>query len=233
VFLFGKMVNMPNKKIKIGILICAVLLIVFSVISWYVSEHKFVKVKDNHLDPKISGTYQNRLEDLNYSLTVAKTDDAKFDIEKQIGTEQYLLGLLNDSKQSYEAAINLKPNDYTGYVGLFRTQIDMKDLDGAKLSIAKALSLNSSTVDVWIPDINFEEDVLHSSPVRINDLYVQALSKTNSNIGLMTAYAYFEESQNKFETAKEYWQKALQIDPKNKDYQAQFNRLSNLLKQQK
>lgn len=79
-----------------------------------------------------------------------------------------------------------------------------------------------------------KKDKEHASNDEINGLYIEALQKTQtlltSYVDIHTAYASWLESVGNLQASKEYWQKAINLNPDNKkQYQAEVDRLNKLL----
>ncbi|HEX5430084.1 MAG TPA: tetratricopeptide repeat protein, partial [Patescibacteria group bacterium] len=217
------------KNVKLGIIICIVLVLGLGGVAIYQNAHKddnLVKTVDRNLSQADRDTYTGRISAAQDSLDKSSNTDDKFNSYMTLAVNNYGLGQLEEAKKDYNEAVKLKPDTPTGYTGLFAVDQEMKDNAGAEAAIQKAISLQPANAGTWRQYIEFEKDVMHKSNAEINDLYVQALGKTSNSVDVMTVYAEFLGSDGNLESAKEYWQKAIAANPAGKDlYQKEIDRL--------
>jgi tetratricopeptide (TPR) repeat protein len=226
-----------DKKAKVGIIVCVLLVLGFAGYAAYKkgNEHSsFVKEINRNLSAADRKTFEDRVADTKQKLADSKTDDEKFGWEMQLGYNLEALGSLSDAQKAFEDAIKLKPDDFTGYSGLFQVQQDRADYNGALQSISTAIEKNPTDPGIWKKYALLEMEHLNASNDTISSLYSEALVKTNNNIDIVTTYADWLQKTGNLQAAKEYWQKAITANPTNKKiYQTQIDKINQQLKTQK
>jgi tetratricopeptide (TPR) repeat protein len=227
---------MPT-KVKIGIGFSILLVAGFAGFAAYKkgNEHSiFVKEINRNLSAADRKTFEDRVADDKSKLASAQTDDDRFGWDMQLGYNLEALGSLSDAQIAFENAIKLKPDDFVGYTGLFQAQVDRADYQGALKSISTAIEKAPTNPDLWKRYALLEKEHLNASNDTISSLYSEAVVKTNSNIDIITTYADWLSKSGNLQASKEYWQKAIEINPKlKKTYQAQIDKIDKLLKLQK
>jgi tetratricopeptide (TPR) repeat protein len=225
-----------NNTIKIGLSLAVVIVLTIGGYGFLKKDkapyQNFTTYKDFHLTEASKKIYTDKLNEISKQLGSSISDAEKYGLYIQQGFNFYGLGQLQDAKNSYEKALQIKSDDAAAYNALYQTQLEMGDNLGAESSLKKALDLYPVSADAWRKYIQFEADIMHRDDNAINGLYIQAINKTNSNVDIMTVYAQFLEKTGNLQAAKEYWQKAIIANPKGKKiYQAEVDRLDKLLKQ--
>ena len=222
-----------NYKVKIGIFISILLVTIVVLLGWYQHTHQednLIKEKKVNLSSTDLKTYESRQANLESMLKNATNDDDKYNIYLSIGQNEYALGHLQDSKDALESAIAIKPNEPAAYENLFNTQVDMKDNVGAERSIKKAIDLRPDSTEYWRRYIQFEQGVMHRNSNDLNQLYLDALKKTDNSVDIITVYAQYLESIGDLASARQYWQKAIIANPTGKStYQKEIDRINKTL----
>ncbi len=224
---------MPN-KVKIGIIICLLLLVAVGIFSWFAKnkeESKFIREKDPQLTTENRKIFEDRLASSEQKLNNAQNDEDKFSWNMQIGYNLQALGKLSEAKRYFKDAIELKPENIVGYTALFQVQVDMTDYESARTSIKKAISLNPVNTDIWRKYILLEKEKFSASNDILNSFYLEALSKTNNSTDITTVYAEHLEASGNLQGALDQWKIATQQYPTNKIYQAEVARLKKALGQ--
>jgi tetratricopeptide (TPR) repeat protein len=226
---------MPT-KVKIGIGFSILLVAGFAGFAAYKkgNEHSsFVKEINRNLSAADRKTFEDRVADDKAKLASAQTDEDRFGWDMQLGYNLEALGSLSDAQIAFENAIKLKPEDFVGYTGLFQVQVDRADYQGALKSISTAIEKAPTNAENWKKYALLEMEHLNASNDTISSLYSEAVVKTNSNIDIITTYADWLQDNGNLQASKEYWQKAIEINPKlKKTYQAQIDKINKLLKLQ-
>jgi tetratricopeptide (TPR) repeat protein len=224
------------KKVKYGIILCVLVVLGFGGYAAYKKgneKESFVKEVNRNLSAADRKTFEDRVADDKSKLASAQTDDDRFGWDMQLGYNLEALGSLSDAQIAFENAIKLKPDDFVGYTGLFQVQVDRADYQGALKSISTAIEKAPTNPDIWKRYALLEKEHLNASNDTISSLYSEAVVKTNSNIDIITTYADWLQDNGNLQASKEYWQKAIEINPKlKKIYQAQIDKIDKLLKQQ-
>jgi tetratricopeptide (TPR) repeat protein len=223
------------KKVKIGIIVSILLVVGFAGYAIYKKGNvktSFVKEINRNLSPADRNIFEDRAADAQKKIDAAKTDDEKFGWYMQLGYNLQALGSLNAAQNAFESAVKLKPNDDTGYAGLYQTQVDRGDYEGALASIKIAVDKNPQIPQYWKNYVLLEKEHFNASNDTLSALYSEAVVKTANNIDIITTYAQWLESTGNLGAAKEYWQKAIVLYPANKKlYQTKIDKINLQLKQ--
>ncbi len=137
--------NKINKKILL--VVAVVVLIGAGLFAWKHNDSNFIKYKDLNLSSEVKAVYEKRVEDAKSELS----DDSNSDPDKEfigylhLGRAQFGLGLLADSKKSYEKAIKAGASEEfliaNAWYELFGVQNAMQDYESAKISLDKAIAM--------------------------------------------------------------------------------------------
>ena len=226
-----------NKNVKIGIGIAVLIFLAVAGYSWYnesnkpAEDDKFIKTVERNLSTADRKIFEDRLVEAQNKLTASKTDEERFGWQMQIGYNLQALGRLGQAQDAFEQAIRLKSDDYSGLTALFQVQIDRSDNEGALVSIKTALDKSPNNPDLWRKYIQLETEKFNPSNDSLNNLYLEALSKTNDSVNIITVYAQFLEKVGEVTKSIEYWQKAIDANPASKKlYQTEIDRINKLLK---
>lgn len=220
---------MTNNKVINSWIIFSILIVVgFAVYTVYVGKKEASLVKEVNRDvpfmdrQRMEGELR-RAESI--VLNENKTPEEKYFLYIKIGDILNDLGRLNVARKAYENAIDNKSDGVTAYIDLYDVLVEMNDLKAANRNLKKALELNNSSV-YWRKYIEFRKSKLIASPEELNEIYLEALSKTESHISIVVIYARFLEEQGNKQGALDYWRKAKEIDPENSStYEAEITRL--------
>lgn len=100
---------------------------------------------------------------------------------------------------------------------------DMGNKDKAKEAAKEALALDKENPDLWLQVIELSEGVSNDD---IKKMYEDAINRTDQNAEVITSYAKFLEKIGDKPGAILMWQKAGQVDSKDKaQYDAEISRL--------
>ena len=89
--------------------------------------------------------------------------------------------------------------------------------------IKKSLATSDDVVENWQVYLSLIQDMDSKA---LNDIYFQALAKTNNNIAILTDFARSLEKRGDKPGAISVWEKAITLDSAHKDdYQGEINRL--------
>ncbi|MCL5666491.1 MAG: tetratricopeptide repeat protein [Patescibacteria group bacterium] len=144
-----------------------------------------------------------------------------------LGQQYYALGQMQKSKDMYEKALALEPDDESMQVGLATTLTEAGDKAGARQFLEKALQSNPKDSDLWLRYIDLRQ-TMGATAQDLGDLYSQALEKTNNYIDVLTKDAAFQEQQGNTAAAISLWQQASKQQPDNQAYKEEIGRLQKL-----
>ncbi len=222
-----------NGKIKTGIYAAIILflgVIGFAVYSAQNYSASFVKEINPNLTDEERLTYENRLDDIDNSLSEDVSKEEQYSLLMQKGFNLYGLGKFAQSADALQQAINLQPEVAGAYVALSQTQSSMNDIKKAKDSIKKALKINPADPNIWKRYIQLEIDKFDISNDQVSALYSEAVNKTSYHVDVISAYASWLEEVGNYQASKEYWQKAIEINPDGKEiYEREIKNLDQFL----
>jgi tetratricopeptide (TPR) repeat protein len=223
------------RNLKIALAACVTLFLIVAGYAIYQQENyeaSFVKEINRNLSPEDRKIYEDRIAEADRKLAEAQSDTERYNLLMQKGFNLYGLGSLTAAKDVFNQANELNPNDSTALVALYQTQVDMNDPKGALKSIQAALKLKENDPDIWKKYIVLQEEKFNLGNDRISALYSEALVKTNTHINMVTAYAVWLEKVGNLQSSKEYWQKAIELNPNNKaTYEAEIKRIDQKMQQ--
>ncbi len=231
-----------NKRVLAGLIVAILLAVGSAALGRYLDHKKelayqasLISYQEPSLTPEAKKFYEQRLAASEKALTELKSDadnTTKFNAHMNVANAKFSLGFYAEARSEYEQALMFFPND-ADTLHIYSTGLAaMKDYKAALAAILKAIDQNPKNPDFWKWRIALEKDHFNSDNGYINDLYVQALNKTENEISMVTAYAKFAESIGNLQVALDYWQKAIIIEPVKKSfYQPEVDRLKKLLKQ--
>ncbi len=141
-----------------------------------------------------------------------------------IAQQYFGLGELQKSKEWYEKAVIIKPEEPQSYVGLASVFEDAGDFNAQLSALQKAVDTAPSNSDIWIRLLNFKKQ--HgASVVEMNELYNTALEKTQRHIDILVASATYFGQNGNVEGAIKLWQEAMVKNPSgNSLYQVEIDK---------
>ncbi|MBI2356187.1 MAG: hypothetical protein HYV13_03230 [Candidatus Doudnabacteria bacterium] len=224
---------MNKKALFIGI--GAALVIFFGYLAYqqWGDKPQLVTYKEPSLTAEARAIYEQRLSEAQKA--VAEINDQtpaeeKFNRYMALGSAKFSLGFYLDAKNAYQQALEVMPNNAFAWQAQSTTLTAMGDYKGALNAIKKAISLDPKQADFWKWQIDLEKDHFQANSDRVDELYGEALSKTDNNINIITAYATFLEQTGDLEGALEQWQKAYEVNTAQREvYQAEIDRLQRRL----
>ncbi len=225
-----------KKETIIGVIICLVFLAGLGVFSWYELTHDgLVHEVSRNITNEDRKVFEDRITDSLRKLEETDDNAIKFDLYSKLGYDSYTLGHLKDSRKYFEKAIEITPTEYGVHQGLFHTEIEMKDYAAAEKNIQQAIEIRPGSSNLWREYIDFKANVLNAPEDQMTLLYAEALDKTKNELtaltDITTSYATYLEKIGNLQAAKEYWQKAAEMNGDNrKAYDAEIKRLDALLK---
>ncbi|MBX4204973.1 MAG: tetratricopeptide repeat protein [Candidatus Doudnabacteria bacterium] len=226
---------MPT-RVKIGLALCIAVVLGFAGYAAYQKgnvNESFVKEINRNLSAGDRKIFEDRVADAKQKLASTQTDDERFGWQMQIGYNLEALGTLSEAQEAFEQAGKIKPDEATSYAALSQVQQERGNYEGAKESIKTAISKQSTNPQYWKNYAQLEIQYLHASNDIISALYSEAVVKTNNNIDIITTYADWLEKAGNLQGSKEYWQKAIVINPAGKKiYQAEIDKINKQLKAQ-
>jgi tetratricopeptide (TPR) repeat protein len=157
------------------------------------------------------------------------SDEEKYTLNMQAGTQKYNLGKLAEAKDYFLAASALKPDDFRPYFSLYQVYMQMTDYSSARDSIKKVIALGKADIEIWKLYIQLEKEKFNLPADEMKQIYAQALKGTENNINLVAAYAQYLEEQGDLKGAIEQWKDAIKINPAEKDnYEKDIVRLEQM-----
>jgi tetratricopeptide (TPR) repeat protein len=225
-------------RIKVALITCVILFVSVTVFSFISKEEESVESRyienvDRRLSDEAVKIYEERLKKVDEALSQAQDREARFESYMSKGFTLDGLGRLKDARDTFMEASTLFPEDHRPYKALFQIKLEMTDLLGAKEDGRKALKLAPDDTDLWIKYIEAESDKYKASNDIISATYSEALVKTNFHIDIITSYASWLERVGNLQASREYWEKAIVVNPgAKKIYEAEINRIDKVLKQQ-
>lgn len=196
---------------------------------------KFMFVTE--LDPNLTAEERKTVEDRIAAMQEkinnppeGSTDDEKYGWNMEAGAQKLVLGKFMEAKEYFLTASNLQPDNYTVYVALYQTFVNMTDYNSARDSIDKALSLVPNNADIWRKKIQLEKEKFNATNDQLEQLYTQAFESAGGNVDIATVYAQFLEETGDLKAAIEQWKNAVKAYPQGKElYQAEITRLEGLI----
>lgn len=158
------------------------------------------------------------------------TNEQKLDFNLKIGFQYYALGEYLNAEKYYIEAEKYDFSSPAPYLALHQLYIDMNAKDEALIAIDTAIKLRPATPDYWKRKILLMQEKFNAPNSELDNLYQEALTKTENYIDIITAYAGFLEKTGNTQNAIEYWQKAEEENPDQKSiYEKEIERLQELL----
>jgi tetratricopeptide (TPR) repeat protein len=158
------------------------------------------------------------------------SDEQKLDLNLKIGFQYYALGQYSNAENYYIEAEKYDFSSPAPYLALHQLYIDMNAKDEALIAIDTAIKLRPATPDYWKRKILLIQEKFNAPNSELDNLYREALTKTENYIDIITAYAGFLEKTGNTQKAIEYWQKAEEENPDQKSiYEKEIERLQKLL----
>jgi len=219
---------MNKNLLKIGLSIFAIILGFFLLVQ-PLNKNNSIEEKEPNLTTEERLLIENRLQEVQKKLFEATTENEKFNAQMQIGFQQYGLGQYKEAKETFLKAADLEPDNYVVYVALYQVELDRQDNQSARKNIKKALALKEENPDLWRKYIQLETDRFFANDDQLKDLYLEALTRTNSHVDMLAFYAQFLEKSNDLKSALDIWKKAYEQIP-DPLYQEEIERLEALLK---
>jgi tetratricopeptide (TPR) repeat protein len=152
--------------------------------------------------------------------------------EKEIGllfdqaVKEQIKGDFKASKLTLEKALAIDPqNAYImqTYASLLN---NMGDKAGAMTWINKALAIQPKETNFWYLKFDLAKEASKNDAKVMDPIYLEAITKTNNDIDMVTAYASFLGTIGKKSEAIKQWQKAIELNPSRKEmYQAEIDAL--------
>ncbi len=229
-----------NQKIGLGVLA----LIILCLAAWLALKPSKLDVQTNIINSKSSGLTAEedqfvqakkiKAEELVKNLNPSSTAKDKYGAYTELGAQEYLLGNLLAAKNNFLLALDANYNNIGALNNLFQTEITMNDFVSAKAHIQQALAIDSTLGPLWIRYINFEKEQLKAGSTAVENLYKEALGKTNSNTEVMVGYAQFLETLNRNQEALEILKQVIAMDPEHKaQYQSEIDIINKKITDEK
>lgn len=194
----------------------------------------FITVKDSNLTEEEKRIIEDKIADIQKKIMKTKdaTDKEKYNLMMQLGFQKNVLGKLAEARDAFLAATEIQSEDYTAPIALFHIYADMGDNQSARESIKKAIELRPENADSWRQYVQFEKERFGATNEKLEEIFLEAMTKTNSSVDIITVYAQFLEEKGDLQSAIEEWEKAIVAFPQNKNlYQQEILRIeSKILK---
>ncbi|MBX4191379.1 MAG: hypothetical protein KW804_01100 [Candidatus Doudnabacteria bacterium] len=218
-------------KVKVGIAICLLLLLAVLGFSYFQRDaDKYPKEVSRNLTNEDRKIFEDRLAESRFKAETTSGEE-KFGWQMQVGYNLSALGKLYDAENAFKQAIELKPDEQTGYSALFQVQYDRGNYEEANKNIKTAIEKDEKNPDLRRKYIFLQQDKLNASNEKLDQLYIEALRATDSNVDIITVYAEYLERVGNLPKAIEYWKQAITLNSKNKAlYQAEIVRIEKLVK---
>ena len=224
-----------NKKQKIGLVVLIVLALIF-LGYFYVKSSKTVESPslntENMTDANFSGTQQGEMVggttlEVEGISSVDKETLNKFNSTLEKGNKSFLVKNYDQAIAYYKQALDYKNSDAV-YSRLFSAYNAQNNIDQARISLEKAISINPGYTDYWITKLIFLNEKTSMSFLDLKTIYEDGLKKVDpkTKINLVTSFAAIAENNTKNTEAIALWEYAIQLYPQNKlVYQAEIDRL--------
>ena len=168
---------------------------------------------------------QAKLLELGENATVLE----KVNINFMLSADYRLLGEYGKAKELLEQNMMLEPlnsNTKSTYSSLLAV---MGDKEGALDYINQAIALFGGETNYWRWKIDLEKES-GISEQKLEEIFKEALEKTDNNLNIVVIYAQFLSEIGKNDEAIKNWEKAIELYPENGFiYQAEIDRLKELL----
>lgn len=225
-----------NKQVKYAIILSILIVLLFAGYAIYQVKNQsssFIKEVNPNLTEEQRKTFEDRLLEAEKQLQMVSSNEDKYNWTIEEANNHIALGQLSLAKEALENAIKLNGSRVSAYVLMEQVKVNMTDYNGARESILKAIAIRPESADIWKKYIQLEIDHFSADNNTITTLYSDAINKTNNSIDIITVYASWLEGAGNLQAAKEYWLKAIEVNPKNKPaYDAEIKRLDEKLKVQ-
>lgn len=228
---------MKNKNLIISVVIIVVFIagtiLLFSPVGKKLLDHKIELI--THVDVNLSASDREFVEKrlANYEKQFSELPENASIIDKVnlyfvMAADYRMLGEYGKAKELLEAAMVIDPKN-SNIISTYSSLIAaMGDKETALVYIDKAIELYGAESNYWLWKIDLEKE-LNSSVTNIEQVYKDALTKTDNDLNIVVSYAQFLESQKRYTESISYWEKAITIYPTNKSvYQAEIERLKSL-----
>jgi tetratricopeptide (TPR) repeat protein len=134
----------------------------------------------------------------------------------ELGRFQPALDALNNIPEGQKN----NPPVYRAYALAYK---GLSQKDKALETIKSALAEDPSNVELWLINLELNSDLPND---QFKALYLEAITKTKSNLEIMKSYAAFSERIGDKDSAIAAWETAINMDPDNTaKYQAEIDRL--------
>lgn len=230
-----------NKKIILVLII--IILVIYGAVFLNKKDDKpndasvnltFITVKDSNLTEEEKRIIEDKVADIQKKIAEIEdgNDKERYNLIMQLGFQKNVLGKLAEARDAFLKAAKIQPEDYTAPIALFHIYADMGDNQSARESIEKAIQLQPEKADSWRQYIQFEKERFGATNEKLEEIFLEAMAKTNSSVDIITVYAQFLEEKGDLRGAIEQWKKAIAAFSQNKDlYQQEISRLeSEILK---
>ncbi len=225
---------MLDKRLKCTIFFTLIAIILLAASFYFKNENKYIMYVDRNLSEEHISIYNTKLLEANILLDTAINNnniEDQYDILNHIGAQYYGLGNLLKAFEYYEKASILIPEKHVSYKELFKVSVEMKNFDDAKTFIKQAVNNNPKNNNSWLMYIQFEGNYFDNSFENLNDLYNEALIKTNRNVNILSKYAIFNESFSNYKIAIDIWEELSKIRPEEDLYQQRKQEAENKLQE--
>lgn len=230
-----------NTIIRIALIILLVIAAVYGVtrIKHAPPPANVVQSIDRHLTQAQYGSLVQQLQDAEKKLKDlawnASRED-RFRALTDVASQHYALGNLAQARSFYEEAAKIFPDNPVPWQELYTIDMDMHDYVAARDAISRAISLNPGSVSNWRSKITVEQTYLNVTGDALENLYREAIAKTNGFVDFIATYASILEDHGKLREARDQWQRAASAAPTNELYtlyKQALDRVDAKLKQQK
>ena len=143
------------------------------------------------------------------------------------GNEQFSSGAINDALLTFKAIIKINPNDALAHHNLGDIWHKKGDLKKALSHYEKASSFQPNNNDFRKTLANFYHSVLGRTGDAIEH-YCQIIESDPRDSEACLILGHISVAIKKFNEAKVFYNRVLEIDPFNKDAQKQLNNLENI-----
>jgi tetratricopeptide (TPR) repeat protein len=226
-----------SKQIKTALIIC--LLVVVGV-GIYAYTNKSSKKAENNavtvnrsLEDQQRQRYERNAADAQVIIQESNVSDNIRDAYVDKGEALQKLGRLGEAMIAFNEALKIDGNNANAYMGLYEVQLELTDIDSAKMSIRRSLDINSRSASRWKEYLRFSKENLKADFKELNAIYDEAITKNPETLTLITDYAKFLEESGDYRKARDQWVRATQLEPENKvQYDSEIARLDEKIKTQ-
>lgn len=161
--------------------------------------------------------FLDRIADAEKQLGTFEVSDGtkvdRFNLNKTIANNYYVIGEYQKAKEAYAKAANLIGDDASLWFSLASMEIQMRDYAAAGSHIETALTLEPGNAEFWRTKLDIVTQFQRLSPEQIQSQFDKAKTSTQDSPDILSYYAKYLEKQGDVAGAIAQWEKAAQVNP--------------------